>query len=52
MKNLTFSFDIYNLANQKYIATTGENGNPMTGDYQSFLVGAPRQFFGSVKAEF
>lgn len=52
VKNITLSFDIYNLANQKYIATMGENGNPVSGDYQSFMVGAPRQFFGSIKAEF
>lgn len=52
MKNLTFSFDIYNLTNRRYIATMGEEGNPMQGDYQSFLVGAPRQFFGSLKADF
>lgn len=52
MKNLTFSFDIYNLTNRRYIATMGEEGNPMQGDYQSFLVGAPRQFFGSLKTDF
>ncbi|MBB2205794.1 TonB-dependent receptor domain-containing protein [Gluconacetobacter takamatsuzukensis] len=52
LKNLTFSFDIYNLAGTRYIATMGENGNPVSGDYQSFLVGAPRQFFGTVRADF
>ncbi|MBB2202123.1 TonB-dependent receptor [Gluconacetobacter tumulisoli] len=52
MKNLTFEFNVYNLTNTKYIATTGENGNPMMGDYQSFLVGAPRQYYGTLRAEF
>ncbi|MBS4076059.1 TonB-dependent receptor [Ameyamaea chiangmaiensis] len=52
LHNLTLEFNIYNLTNTKYIATMGENGLPMSGDYQSFLVGAPRQFFGTVKMEF
>ena len=49
---VTFSFNIYNLFNAKYIATMGEEGNPFSGDYQSFLVGAPRQFFGTVTVGF
>ncbi|WP_408874309.1 TonB-dependent receptor domain-containing protein [Gluconacetobacter tumulicola] len=52
VKDLTFEFNIYNLTNTKYIATMGENGLPMTGDYQSFLVGAPRQYFGTIRAGF
>ena len=52
LKAVSFSFNVYNLLNHKYIATMGENGNPFSGDYQSFLVGAPRQFFGSVTAGF
>lgn len=57
VKGLTFSFSINNLTNQKYISTMGENGNPLslaTGayTYQSFLLGPPRQFFGTVRGEF
>jgi len=52
MKTLSLDFNIYNLTGIRYIATMGENGFPMSGDDQSFLLGAPRQFFGSVKATF
>ena len=52
VQSLDFSFNIYNVLNQKYISVTGENGNPLSGDLQSFLIGAPRQYFGSIKAEF
>lgn len=57
VKNVVISFNISNLANKTYIATMGENANPMSlssgaYSYQSFLIGAPRQFFGSIRAEF
>ncbi|MCP1195075.1 TonB-dependent receptor [Acetobacter senegalensis] len=52
LQNLTFSFNVYNLTNTTYIATAGENGNSMSGDNQSFLIGAPRQYFGSIAAAF
>lgn len=56
VQNLVFSFTVTNLTNQLYISTMGEGGNPIGGasaySYQSFLIGAPRQFFGSVRAEF
>ncbi|NVN38604.1 TonB-dependent receptor [Komagataeibacter swingsii] len=46
------SFDIYNLFNKTYVATTGTVGNVFTGDDQNFLMGAPRQMFGSIRASF
>ncbi|WP_246396081.1 TonB-dependent receptor [Gluconacetobacter tumulisoli] len=52
VRDLTADFTIYNLINTKYIAQMGENGNPLTGDYQSLMAGAPRQYFGSLKANF
>ncbi|OUI88187.1 heme receptor [Acetobacter sp. DmW_043] len=57
VKDLTLSFSITNLQNNRYISTMGENGNPLsTGQgalaYQSMLVGAPRMFFGSLSANF
>lgn len=52
LRNLTADFNVYNLFNTTYIAQMGENGNPFSGDYQSLMIGAPRQFFGSVSASF
>ncbi|MXV44907.1 TonB-dependent receptor [Saccharibacter sp. 17.LH.SD] len=55
---LIFSFNIYNLANTKYASTMGQNGYTMDNsggaafNNQSILLGNPRQFFGSIKAEF
>ncbi|MCQ8241481.1 TonB-dependent receptor domain-containing protein [Rhizosaccharibacter radicis] len=52
MRKVTFQLNAYNLFNKRYIATTGEVGNSLSGDYQSFLIGAPRQFFGTVGVDF
>ncbi|WP_338086086.1 TonB-dependent receptor [Gluconacetobacter azotocaptans] len=52
LKNLSLGFNVYNLLNTKYISMMGENGNPLSGDYQSLERGAVRQFFGTVSASF
>jgi iron complex outermembrane recepter protein len=52
LQKVTFQLNVYNLFNKRYIATTGEVGNSISGDYQSFLIGAPRQFFGTVGVDF
>lgn len=53
LKGVTASFNIYNLANKTYIATTNELGNSFTNTgYNYFLMGAPRQFFGTISANF
>ncbi|WP_081827685.1 TonB-dependent receptor [Kozakia baliensis] len=52
LKNLTASFNIYNLFNKTYVATTGELGNSFSGSPQTFMMGAPRQFFGTVSVDF
>ncbi|TCS30699.1 iron complex outermembrane receptor protein [Acidomonas methanolica] len=52
LKNVTASFNIYNLFNTVYISNMGESGNPLSGDYQSFQIGAPREFFGTISAGF
>ncbi|MEJ5153724.1 TonB-dependent receptor [Gluconobacter wancherniae] len=57
VKGITLSFSVTNLQNTHYISIVGENGNPVSiGQgalvYQSFLIGAPRMFFGSVSANF
>ncbi|NHN87182.1 TonB-dependent receptor [Acetobacter conturbans] len=51
--NLQLTFNITNLTGQKYLIMAGDDGgNPLSGDYQSLVVGAPRQFFGGVRADF
>ncbi|MBM9403329.1 TonB-dependent receptor [Gluconacetobacter azotocaptans] len=58
LKNVTASFEVYNLFNQKYVAMMGENGFPIGGqsgdggDYQSLERGAVREFFGTISAEY
>ncbi|MBO1325457.1 TonB-dependent receptor [Acetobacter sp. TBRC 12305] len=57
VQNLVFSFTVANLTNAGYISTMGEGGNPLSISqgalsYNSFMIGAPRQYFGSVRAEF
>ncbi|WP_323993225.1 TonB-dependent receptor domain-containing protein [Nguyenibacter sp. L1] len=52
VRGLKFQFNVYNLTNNRYIGQAGEAGFPMSGDLTSFMVGAPRQFFGTVSAEF
>ncbi|MBS1073535.1 TonB-dependent receptor [Gluconobacter sp. Dm-73] len=52
LKDVTASFNVYNLFNTKYISMMGENDNPAVGDYQSMERGAVREFFGTVSASF
>lgn len=53
LKGLSASFNIYNLANKTYIATTNEAGNNFINNgFNYFLMGAPRQFFGTISANF
>ncbi len=43
---------VTNLTDRKYIATIGSNGFTASGDNQTLLAGAPRQFFVSLKKGF
>ncbi|MBO1359003.1 TonB-dependent receptor plug domain-containing protein [Acetobacter sacchari] len=52
LKNVTFGFNVYNLFNAKYIAMMGENGFPVSTDYQSMERGSVREYFGTVSTEF
>lgn len=52
VRDVSVSFNVYNLFNNKYISTMGENNNPVQGDYQSMQRGSPRQFFGTISASF
>ncbi len=48
--------NVTNVTDKKYVATIGETGGYLTsystGDYQYFLVGAPRQWFVTLKKSF
>lgn len=52
LKNLTVGLNVYNLFDSTYISITGETGNPLSGDYQTFQIGAPRMVYGSLSAAF
>ncbi|RBM06063.1 TonB-dependent receptor [Novacetimonas cocois] len=52
LQHISLELNVYNLLNADYIGTVGEQGNPISGDYQTMLIGAPRQYFGTVRAEF
>ncbi|MBO1325518.1 TonB-dependent receptor [Acetobacter sp. TBRC 12305] len=52
LKGLKISFNVYNLFNERYISTLGENGFPLSGDLASMFIGAPRQFFGTLDYHF
>lgn len=41
-----------NLSNEKYVATLGTTGFPLSGDFDTLQVGAPRAFFGTISAKF
>ncbi|WP_459987356.1 TonB-dependent receptor domain-containing protein [Komagataeibacter kakiaceti] len=52
LKGINASFNVYNLFNKTYVATTNELGNTFTAGYNYFLMGAPRQFFGTISTNF
>ncbi|CAM2873936.1 hypothetical protein AA15237_1732 [Komagataeibacter xylinus NBRC 15237] len=51
-KNLEVNFGVYNLFNTVYIGGMGMMGYPVSGYYPTLFIGAPRQYFGTVKAHF
>lgn len=51
-QNLKFDFSINNITDEKYITNMGSGGNPLSGDYNTLQVGAPRSFYGTVSAHF
>lgn len=51
-RGITAAINVYNLLDRTYVSTMGELGNPFSGDYQGFMIGAPRQVFGTISAEF
>jgi iron complex outermembrane receptor protein len=52
LNGLGISANVTNLTDKKYISTIGTNGFKASGDSQTFMVGAPRQWFVSVKKTF
>lgn len=52
LKGINASFNVYNLFNKTYVSTTNELGNTFTAGYNYFLMGAPRQFFGTISTNF
>lgn len=49
---LEVQFNITNLFNLRYVSTIGSNGFGNSGDNQTLLVGAPRQFFVTLRGGF
>jgi iron complex outermembrane receptor protein len=49
---LNIQANVTNLTNKKYIATVGSNGFTASGDNQTLLAGAPRQWFVSLRKSF
>jgi iron complex outermembrane recepter protein len=51
-RNLELQANATNLFNKKYVSTIGTNGFGNSGDNQTLMVGAPQQFFVTLKAGF
>lgn len=51
-KGFAIEGSVTNLTNLKYVSTIGSNGFGFSGDNQTLLAGAPRQFFVTVKKGF
>jgi len=51
-KNLSIQANVTNLTDEKYISTIGSNGFGNAGDAQTFLAGAPLQWFVSLQGQF
>ncbi|WP_156678256.1 TonB-dependent receptor family protein [Sphingomonas profundi] len=49
LKGFSIEGSVTNLTDKKYVSTIGSNGFTATGDNQTLLAGAPRQFFVTVK---
>jgi len=52
LKNVSIEGSVTNLTNKRYIGTIGSNGFVASGDYQTLLAGAPRQWFVSLRKGF
>jgi len=52
LKQLTAQVNVTNLTDEQYIGTVGSGGFGNSGDRQTLLTGAPRQYFLTVDARF
>jgi iron complex outermembrane receptor protein len=52
MQDVSIEASVTNLTDKKYIGTIGSNGFAPSGDAQTLLAGAPRQWFVSLKKGF
>jgi len=50
--SLELQGNVTNLFDKKYVSTLGTNGYGNSGDNQTLMVGAPQQFFVTIKAAF
>jgi len=49
---IEIQMNVTNLFDKKYVGTIGSGGFSNSGDAQTLLVGAPQQFFATLKAGF
>ncbi|PYD71077.1 TonB-dependent receptor [Novacetimonas hansenii] len=52
MKNFRINFNVYNLTNVRYIGAMGVENFPLAGDQDTLQMGAPRMFYGGLRAQF
>jgi iron complex outermembrane receptor protein len=52
MNGLAVQVSVTNLFDEDYVATIGSNGFGNSGDNQTLLAGAPRQWFLTVRKDF
>lgn len=50
--NIEVQLNATNLFDEDYVGTIGSNGFGNRGDSQTLLIGAPQQFFGTIKVNF
>jgi iron complex outermembrane receptor protein len=52
LEGLAIEGSVTNLTDKRYIATIGSNGYVASGDNQTLLAGAPRQWFVTLRRGF
>jgi iron complex outermembrane receptor protein len=52
LEGLAIEGSVTNLTNKAYVATIGSNGYTASGDNQTLLAGAPRQWFVTLRRGF
>lgn len=52
LKGVELQGNVYNLTNERYVATLGTNGFGFSGDNQTLQAGAPIEVFGTIRKKF